>query len=259
VKRFNINEFIWFTILLGFTTFFYYLLTTGKISMFISPKMLKYMIFSFLGFGVLSLYQCTKIFTVPSRKPINKSYMVLIITLIIGFVAAQKGLNLNIADTRSVNMANSNTIKVPSSIIKMPIEEAEEKEKEAFDEGTIEFDDQNYFEILGKIGDDTEKYKGRKVIVSGFVYKDEDFKTDEFVVARLMMSCCAADSQVVGLMSKWPNAETLEKEVWVKIEGTIDSTRYKEKDSDIEMELPIIIVNKVEEIQKPDNIYVYPK
>ena len=222
--------------------------------MFISPKMLKYMIFSFLGFGVLSLYQCTKIFTVPSRKPINKSYMVLIITLIIGFVAAQKGLNLNIADTKSVNMSSSNTIEVPSSIIKIPIVE----EEKAYDEGTIEFDDQNYFNILGKIGDNVEKYKGRKVIVSGFVYKNEDFDTDDFVVARLMMSCCAADSQVVGLMSKWPGAGELEKESWVKIEGTIGSTQHKEKNSDVEMELPMIIVERVEEIQKPDNIYIYP-
>ena len=221
--------------------------------MFISPKMLKYMIFSFVGFGVLSVYQCTKIFTVPSRKPINKSYMVLVITLIIGFGAAQKGLNLNIAEKRSVNITNSITTKVPTNIIKIPI-----KEENIENEGIIEFDDQSYFEKLGKIGEDIKRYKGKKIIINGFVYKDKDFKTDEFIIARLMMSCCAADSQVVGLMSKWPNARTLEKEVWIRVEGIIDSTMYKEADSDIEMELPIIIVDKVEEIQKPNNIYVYP-
>ncbi len=221
--------------------------------MFISPKMVKYMVFSLVGFGVLSVYQCTKIFTVPSRKPINKSYMVLVITLIIGFGAAQKGLNLNIAEKRSVNITNSITTKVPTNIIKIPI-----KEENIENEGIIEFDDQSYFEKLGKIGENLKSYKGKKIIINGFVYKDKDFKTDEFVIARLMMSCCAADSQVVGLMSKWPNARTLEKEVWLRVEGTIDSTMYKETDSDIEMELPIIIVHKIKEIQKPDNIFVYP-
>lgn len=64
------------------------------------------------------------------------------------------------------------------------------------DEAIIEVAEDNYFERIGIISDNIESYKGRKVIISGFVFKDKGFKADEFVVARLMMTCCAVDSQV---------------------------------------------------------------
>lgn len=256
MKRFNLDEFIQFIILLAFTMFFYYLLSTGKIKLFISPKMLKYMIFSLIGFGILSLYQCTKIFTIPNRKAIDKSHMILFITLVIGFVAAQNGLNLNIIEKKNVNITNTTpTQKIVDNIVKTPIEKQDMEDNESI----IEFTDDNYFEKLGRISDNIESYKGKKVIISGFVFKDKDFKADEFVVARLMMSCCAADSQVVGLMSKWSNTGELESEVWVKIEGTIGSTLLKDNETGTEIYSPVIIVNKVEKIQKPENIYVYPK
>jgi putative membrane protein len=61
------------------------------------------------------------------------------------------------------------------------------------------------------------------------------------------------------MMTKWSNTGELASEVWVKIEGTIDSTLLKDNETGAEIDSPVIIVNKVERIQKPENIYVYPK
>jgi putative membrane protein len=257
------DEFIWFIILLGFTIYFYYLLSTGKISMFITPRLTKYMIFSLIGFGILTLYQSTKIFTIRSRKPLNKSYMLLFITLIVGSVAAQNGLNSNIVDKKGVDLAVvtdkkevSASDKASNKVIKNIQYEAKE-EKKLDNVGTIEFDNDNYSDNLAEIENNFEKYKGRKIIITGFVYKEKNFKSDEFVVSRLLMSCCAADTQVIGLMSKGQSATTLEKDQWVKIEGKIDSTKYNDIQTGKETNIPVILVDKVEKIQKPDNPYIY--
>jgi putative membrane protein len=63
--------------------------------------------------------------------------------------------------------------------------------------------------------------------------------------------------QGIGFMSKWPNAVTIESETWVKIEGTIDSTLNNNPETGGGVDLPVIMVDKVEKIQKPENIYVY--
>jgi len=47
MKRFNINKLIWFIILVLFTYYVHNLFNTGKISMYIHPKMFKYVLFSF--------------------------------------------------------------------------------------------------------------------------------------------------------------------------------------------------------------------
>jgi hypothetical protein len=44
---------------------------------------------------------------VPKRKATDKSYMILFITLFIGFIAAQNGLNLNIVEKKNVNITNT--------------------------------------------------------------------------------------------------------------------------------------------------------
>jgi putative membrane protein len=263
MKRFNLDEFLWFIILLAFTVYFYYLLSTGKISMFISPRLTKYIIFALIGFGILTLYQYTKIFTIRSRRPLNKSYILLFVTLIIGYIAAQNGLNSSIVEKKGVDLAVVTDKKEVTTLDKSTNNAVKnmqlQSEEELIDDGgTIEFTNDNYSRQLVKIEDNFEKYKGRKVIITGFVYKENNFKSDEFVAARLFMSCCAADSQVIGLMSKWEKATTLDKDEWVKIGGTIDSTKYKDSQTGKEMNIPLIKVDKVEKIQKPDNPFIYP-
>ncbi|MEY8355471.1 TIGR03943 family protein [Lachnospiraceae bacterium 54-53] len=75
-----------------------------------------------------------------------------------------------------------------------------------------------------------EKYEGYAVTMTGFVLKDPDrIREDEFVPARLAMTCCAADLAPVGVTCRYEGASELEEGSWVTVEGTL-FVRYEEYD-----------------------------
>lgn len=81
---------------------------------------------------------------------------------------------------------------------------------------------------LTKLYMEMERYEGYTVTVTGFVYNDPAlFKEDEFVAARLMMSCCVADLAPAGLMCKYNNASELQQDTWVTVEGVLLIGQYE--------------------------------
>ncbi|MEG6520715.1 TIGR03943 family putative permease subunit [Desulfotomaculum sp. 1211_IL3151] len=80
---------------------------------------------------------------------------------------------------------------------------------------------------LSEIYTSMDKYEGYTVVMTGFVFKDpETLKENEFVPARLMMSCCVADLAPAGLLCKYDKASELKKDSWVMVEGTIFIGQY---------------------------------
>jgi putative membrane protein len=109
---------------------------------------------------------------------------------------------------------------------------------------------------LSEIYMNMEKYEGYTVIMTGFVFKDpEILKEDEFVPARLMMSCCVADLAPAGLLCKYDKVSELEADSWVTVEGTLFIGEY-EYDGQI-YDDPQISVTKVTPAEEVEG-YVYP-
>lgn len=240
MKKFNINELLKFLILLGFTTFFYYLILSKKLILFINPKVSKYTFLAAILFTILSFYQFTKIFTVKTKLHFNVNYIFMVLTLLIGFYSTKTNLNPNIANKKGIN----NKFKAVSA------DDLTSKNNNCNKKSQyIIFTDNNYFKNLSNIENDlNETYKGKKIIINGFIYKEDTFKKDEFVIARLMITCCAADSQVVGLMCKYPKTLELQQDTWMRVEGTLDFINNH----------PIIKVDSIITINPPENVYVYP-
>lgn len=72
------------------------------------------------------------------------------------------------------------------------------------------------------------QYEGYTVTMTGFVFKDsEAFGRDEFVPARMMMACCAADLTIAGVVCKYDRANELEAETWVTVEGILSIGTYE--------------------------------
>ena len=96
-----------------------------------------------------------------------------------------------------------------------------------------------------------DKYIGFKISIKGFVYKDLELDEDEFVPARLMMTCCVADLSPCGFVCKYNKASELEGDTWVTVEGTIIK---KERNG---IEDPQIDVNNISSAD-PTEDYIYP-
>ncbi|EHL05260.1 TIGR03943 family protein [Desulfitobacterium hafniense DP7] len=101
-----------------------------------------------------------------------------------------------------------------------------------------------------------EKYQGYTVVMTGFVFNDPEFlKEDEFVPARLMMSCCVGDLAPAGILCKYDQADQLQAESWVTVEGTLTLGQH-EYDGVLSDE-PQIRVTKITPAEAVEG-YIYP-
>lgn len=250
MKRINRNELIWFIILLCFLIYIGYLFLSGNMKYFIHPRMFKYMIFSLIGLIILTCFQFKKVMKVSHNEKIKIGYLLFLIPLMMGFIVNPKGLDSSISNTKGITMNDSNIANKNSS--------GTNTSKVFIKNGIVEFNDEDYVDIIEDIGSNTDKYNGKDIIIKGFIYKDKSFSSEQFVVARLLMVCCAADTQTIGILCRWNESNTLKKNEWVEIKGKINYTSYKSEGAEKSEILPIIKVQEVKKISKPAEEYIYP-
>ena len=109
----------------------------------------------------------------------------------------------------------------------------------------------NYTNILKEVYDDIDTYVGQTINFTGYVYKTKDFNDTEFVLARDMLINSDSQSVVVGFLCNYDDAKNLKEGTWVNITGQIIKGYFHD-------EIPVIDINRIEEIAKPEKEYVYP-
>jgi putative membrane protein len=116
----------------------------------------------------------------------------------------------------------------------------------------IEVEDDAFYAWLNELYMNVDTYVGCRISVTGFVFKDpETLGADEFVPARLGMTCCAADLIPYGFICKYDGAAELESDTWVRVEGVVMKGEYAG------FEEPQITVTSVEAAE-PVEGYIYP-
>ncbi len=99
---------------------------------------------------------------------------------------------------------------------------------------------------------------GTKTSLKGFVYRAPNYKSNQFMVARMIITCCAADACVVGLMVETENASDYTTESWVEITGIVDSFEYHDENFGTTYQAPIVKNPTVTIIEPLESPYVYP-
>lgn len=128
---------------------------------------------------------------------------------------------------------------------------AEQKMQSA--DGGIVMDSDTFAQWLTKLYTKPDAWVGKKITATGSVWKDgELFEKDEFALARMMMLCCAADMQPVGVLAQWSDVQALTEGEWIEVTGTLSKKPYKDSFD------PLIIVETVKKIDPPQREYIYP-
>ncbi len=100
--------------------------------------------------------------------------------------------------------------------------------------------------------DSTGALNGRRITVVGFTLKDRG-ATD---LARVMISCCAADARLGRLHLDGPAAgasEDLPTDTWIRVEGTIAAPI----DEAPSLAIPTMTVSALTPVDAPANTYAY--
>lgn len=95
-------------------------------------------------------------------------------------------------------------------------------------------------------------YLKKSVNVIGFVYHDPRLLSDQFMISRFVITCCAADAFAIGMAVHWPESANLVDNSWVNVKGTFDVLTIDGE------KVPLIRAQSVDPIEAPELPYLYP-
>jgi uncharacterized repeat protein (TIGR03943 family) len=94
--------------------------------------------------------------------------------------------------------------------------------------------------------------EGAPASLVGFVHRTPGLPSDQLLVGRFMVRCCAADAVPITFPVHYPGAAELPIDAWVEVEGSI---RYAGADG---VRMPFVEASAVRLVPQPARPYLYP-
>jgi len=269
MKKINIEIIIKALILSSFSLYFFYLIQSKKILIYVHPRIVPFVILGIIGMIFITFFMLKDLIvrgkTIKKKRKIRfKNYIIFIIPLIVVFFMESSNAKSNDIELSNINSSfdeqktnvqvseNSEIRKDEESImVDNKLGDIKTNRLEIY-ENTINITASNFVFSLCEILDHPDKYIGYDVNITGFVYRDNGFKENEFVIGRYIMVCCAADMQVTGIICTSNEAENYDNDTWIKITGRLTKEKYED------IEKVSIVVDNIEKDMNPDKSYVYP-
>ncbi|PLR78506.1 TIGR03943 family protein [Bacillus sp. V3-13] len=279
--RFHFQYFLRAVILAAFAIFFIKLHYTGEITKYINPK---YELMSQIAAGVFIFFFFIQLFRAwehdsdkhahcppgcshdhgysdsLSKKLI--SYSIIIFPLITGYALSLSVLDSSIAAKKGTLLPEGSNETLPDTENNddIPIsnnnylskKEYDEKMKKLDELDVIQMKEDIFASYYQSISSGPKAFSRKRIKLSGFVYKEEGFSSNQLVISRFIITHCIADAGIIGFLTEFEHASEYEQDTWVEIEGTLDVTTYNG------VEIPIIKAENVEVIDEPADPYIYP-
>jgi len=121
----------------------------------------------------------------------------------------------------------------------------------------FKIDKENFYSASEQIFSSPESYINRKIRITGFVHKSRKLKDKRYIVARLVMYCCAADAGITGVIfNSEKTGGSFKKDEWIELYGHIElQIAGSGGTSD---KAPVLVVESYKRIPAESSPYVYP-
>lgn len=117
----------------------------------------------------------------------------------------------------------------------------------------IEIEDMDYGIWYMDVIDHPDRYDGKEVEFRGKIMKSRRLASDEFIVGRTAMTCCADDMTFLGYVCRSKHASSLKQGQWIQIRGTL-TFEYHPAYQD---EGPMVQLRQGKGVPKPEDEFVY--
>lgn len=272
MKKLNVDIIIKILILLGFSVFYFKLIISNEIAMYVHPRIIPFIVLGMVAMFIIALFLMKDIFHNKKKRIKFKNYVIFIIPLIMIFFMQTTNANSeikvsdiktnsNITSNNNSNKENniSNNLTSANSTFDIYSGKTESDGQGTIDKkqldiknNVIQVNTKNFVFSLDEILGNSDKYDGKEIEITGFLYKAKDLKENEFIIGRFMMVCCAADMQIAGIRCEGNNLESYDNDTWIKVKGKIKKDIYEGTVD------PIIVVEHMEKDLNPNTSYVYP-
>ena len=113
----------------------------------------------------------------------------------------------------------------------------------------IEIKDEDYAVWYRELTDNMESFHGKTVRFSGGVSMENVKEPNTFVIGRPIMTCCADDIVIPGIICSWEKADTLKNGDWLTITAGISIQRHKA----YRQVGPVLRIIDAKRIETPEN------
>lgn len=244
MNRYNKETLIKLIVLIVLSFIYIKFMATGELLKIMHPRLIPFVKFSIVLMIIVAVSLLINITEDRTKPAYINSYKLFIIPLIIILL-----FNPSV-DLMPTKCAHDEFLHKTINHIAEHTENVTVKEEDLNSE-VIEITDKNFLYFMDKIHSDIDSYNNKKVKLQGFIYKEPSFKDREFVIGRYVMSCCASDMQLIGLLC-CDNKEYGEN-TWHEITGTI-----RKADDINTLDTLYIEVESSKPIEKPSSEYIYP-
>ena len=276
------KELLWFCILFALILVMAYLLISGEVLLFLAPRMVPMVWFGLIVLIILNIYQAFHIVRSArdrqAKGPFKAGMLLFFVpVLLILTVPPDSGTtgSLPNQNVQMISLATQSEAAAQPADAKQaeptadspdatlaPVQSISMEEIAGLPACTL-MDETAFF---NSEADDFREYLyqsidelvGKTITVYGFVYEDETFPANTVLVARMMISCCAADASIVGFHVKLDGATDLEKNEWIRVTGTVRS--FSMPYYGTTYDFPILTDGIILRCDAPDveDAYIYP-
>lgn len=179
-------------------------------------------------------------------------------------MAAKKGLNFtpsgilvnnNYGDA-SPNLLPNDNLQLDTDLVFPFNEYTKPYAKRAVDmykeEPLIVINDDYYIESLTSLDLYQDQFVGKKVQISGYIYRMDSMNKNQFALGRFSMRCCVADSVPLAILVESDSSpEQWKTDTYAVALGTIEKRQFEGKD------VLVIVAKTVDTQDAPTSPYVY--
>lgn len=261
------SEILWLAILLALILIMGSLLISGRILLFLAPRMVPMVWFGLAVLTALFAYQLFQILKAMRKKQWHGSMrlgmLLFCVPVVFILTVMPDGSTSSALPNHNVQMVSmagestgGNSDSNEAEISAQPDDGygysacVVEEERARFNSSVDLFSEYLHNTV--------DELLGKTITVYGFVYLDDSFPDNTILVSRLLITCCAADASIVGFHVKVEASNDLVQNEWVRVTGTVDSISLFYYD---EMyDFPILTDGIILRCDEPDveEAYLYP-
>ena len=238
-------------ILFGYLMFLTWLIGTNDIRLYINPGYLELTQMTVLVLFVLVIVQALQIIYIKKDNHCHHSsrivrnwlgYIPFLVSLMLAFYLPSSTLDAKLVGTKGFNtgviaVSEQALADFAATMQQMPV---------------IEVTDENYINVISALRLQPEKYVGKQITITGFVYKDLSFPSSELALVRYVTFCCSADAVPSGILCQINDEQNYSIGTWLRVQGTLALSEQQNKT------IPLVSVEKVTPIEEPLQPYIYP-
>lgn len=247
------GSFIQSILLLGFIILLSWLDVTKQLPLYINPKFIVLTQISYIllipMFVIQIIDTLLPVTTFSEQHCPNHSvfwkYTPFFIILVLAFAVPENTLNANLVSSKGLNSQ--------STIAANSVQDMARPLAPAFNQmEKIKITNLNFTEAMCELNNFPKDYIGKKVTMTGFVFRSPGLASNQISLVRYVVMCCTSDSLPYGVMCEGMETKNYPDGTWLSIEGIVQMSTYDDK------EVAAIKIMSLQQIEEPKDPYVYP-